>query len=246
MNRPWWFLLIASVLLATSTGLSEASTSDSNPSHNDAAPGPNVVIILTDDERVGLTDAMPVVRHRIQAVGSTFTHYMVPTTLCCPSRASLLTGKFAHGTHVWNNGLPNDPPLTGGQAGFVANGNEPETLAAVLDAAGYETALVGKYLNGFSNSSPTPVGWDEFQPFQGSPAYFNYTLDGVDYGDAPSDYSTDVIAKRAVDIIENSGIDPLFLYVVPYGPHVPYTPAPRHANAPVSSLISNRELHRDR
>ena len=139
---------------------------------------PNVVIILSDDERVGLTDAMPVVRSRVKNAGVTFTNYMVPTTLCCPSRASLLTGKFAHGTHVWNNGLVNDPPLTGGQAGFVEGGNESQTLAAVLDTAGYETAFVGKYLNGFIASSPTPPGWDSFAPFQGQMGYYDYTLGG--------------------------------------------------------------------
>jgi len=234
------FLTVAAITAASLAGVEAAP--GNQPVAEATTARPNVVIILTDDERAGLSDAMPVVRRRVQKAGLTFTNYMVPTTLCCPSRASLLTGKFSHGTGVWNNGLPNDVPLTGGQAGFVANGNENQTLAAVLDEQGYETALVGKYLNGFFTSSATPVGWDAFEAFQGPPGYFDYTLAGVHYGTAPSDYSTDVIAQRAVDIIKNSGPDPLFLYVAPYGPHSPYTPAPRHLAAPVSDLVHNRDF----
>lgn len=243
MLRRWPSVLLTSAMVtAAALGVASPSQGGSPAPGIRSADQPNVVIILTDDERVGLTDAMPVVRSRIQRAGLTFPNYMVPTTLCCPSRASLLTGKFAHGTHVWNNGLPNDPPLTGGQAGFVAGGNEPQTLAAVLDSAGYETALVGKYLNGFFESSPTPVGWDTFQPFQGHIGYYDYTLGGVAYGSEATDYSTDVIAERAVSIIENSGTEPLFLYVAPYGPHSPYTPAPRHLTAPVSDLVHDSDF----
>lgn len=235
-------LLTSAMVTAAAVGPASPGLGGSATPEVTAAGRPNVVIILSDDERLGLTDAMPVVRNRIQKPGLTFTNYMVPTTLCCPSRASLLTGKFAHGTHVWNNGLPNDPPLTGGQAGFVEAGNESQTLATVLDASGYETAFVGKYLNGFFASSPTPIGWDKFQPFLGHPGYYNYTLDGVTYGSAATDYSTDVIAQRAVDIIESSGTDPLFLYIAPYGPHAPYTPAPRHLTARVSDLVHDSDF----
>ena len=243
MFGPWSSVILISALVTAATvGAGSPVQGGSATPQITAAARPNVVIILSDDERLGLTDAMPVVRNRIQKPGLTFTNYMVPTTLCCPSRASLLTGKFAHGTHVWNNGLPNDPPLTGGQAGFVAGGNESQTLATVLDASGYETALVGKYLNGFFESSPTPAGWDTFQPFQGPIGYYDYTLDGVSYGSEATDYSTDVIAQRAVNIIENSGTDPLFLYIAPYGPHSPYTPAPRHLTAPVSDLVHGSDF----
>jgi N-acetylglucosamine-6-sulfatase len=203
---------------------------------------PNIVIILSDDERLGLTDAMPTVRRRIQQMGVTYSNYMVPTALCCPSRASLLTGKFPHGTHVWGNDLPGDPALSGGQAAFAHFGNESQTLAAVLDTAGYQTAMVGKYLNGYVETDPVPQGWDEFKAFTPKSAYYNYTLGGVAYGSAPEDYSTDVVAEHAVEFIQSSGSDPLFLYVAPYGPHSPYTPAPRHAAAEVSEYVHARDF----
>jgi N-acetylglucosamine-6-sulfatase len=137
MNGRRLRLLFAVTVITTAILSGTLAGPSSEPFAEAATARPNVVIILTDDERAGLSDAMPVVRRRVQKAGLTFTNYMVPTTLCCPSRASLLTGKFSHGTGVWNNGLPNDVPLTGGQAGFVANGNESQTLAAVLDEQGY-------------------------------------------------------------------------------------------------------------
>jgi N-acetylglucosamine-6-sulfatase len=101
---------------------------------------------------------------------------------------------------------------------------------------------VGKYLNGFTSSSPTPLGWDVFQPFQGPTEYYGYKLGGTSYGSATRDYSTDVIARRSVRVIENSGEDPLFLFVAPFGPHAPYTPARRHVRAPVSDLVHERDF----
>lgn len=203
---------------------------------------PNIVIILADDQRLGLEDAQPAVRNRIKELGVTYSNYMVPTALCCPSRASLLTGKFSHGTGVWGNDLPNDPPLSGGNAAFVANGNEPLTIAAALDAAGYRTAMIGKYLNGYYDTNGVPPGWDVFEAYSGDPAYYNYTLGGAFYGDTVRDYATDVIADHAVNVISSSGSDPLFLYVAPYAPHFPYTPAPRDEQAPVDALIHPRDF----
>jgi arylsulfatase A-like enzyme len=236
MSRLVRFVAILAIAMATvgAWPMSESSGESSLP---------NIVIILTDDQRVGLVDAMPVVTTQIKQLGTNFTHYMVPTSLCCPSRASLLTGKFSHGTGVWNNALPPDPPLSGGQGAFVANGNEPETLAAVLDPVGYRTVLIGKYLNGYKSTQPTPQGWDVFQAFSPYPGYYyDFTLDGTYYGTAPEDYSTDVIADRAVSQISQTGDEPLFLYLAPYAPHPPYTPAPRYENKDVSSLIGDRDF----
>ena len=94
-------------LLIAATGvllIAVAPSTDRSSVELAAEPAaPTIVIILTDDEPLGLTDAMPVLRRRIQNLGATFTNYMLPTSLCCPSRASLLTGMFAHDTGVWNN-----------------------------------------------------------------------------------------------------------------------------------------------
>jgi arylsulfatase A-like enzyme len=153
-----------------------------------------------------------------------------------------LTGKFAHGTGVWGNGLPNDPPLSGGHAAFVANGNESQTLAAALDPAGYRTALIGKYLNGYYDADGVPFGWDEFKAYSGKPKYYDYTLGGVQYGTGVADYSTDVIAQLSVEAINSTQSEPLFLYIAPFAPHFPFTPAPRHEDVAVGQLIHSRDF----
>src|SRR5687768_5232844 len=138
---------------------------------------PDVVVILTDDQPARTLAGMPQVRRLLVDRGTTFGNAMVPTSLCCPSRASLLTGRFAHDTGVWSNSRP-----TGGWWRFHEDGNEDRTLATALAARGYRTGLVGKYFNSFANWSPegyTPPGWDSFTAFRTthrSGAYYDYRL----------------------------------------------------------------------
>ena len=166
--------------------------------------------------------------------GRTYSRSMVPTSLCCPSRASILTGRYAHQTGVWSNSRP-----TGSWWAFHEQGNEDHTLAVALHDRGYRTALIGKYFNSFGNWAPegyTPPGWDEFTVFRTpnrSGDYYDYTLsDGTVHGSAPADYSTDVFADKAVDFVRSTPESSrLFLYLAPYAPHAPYRPAPRHLGA---------------
>ncbi len=166
--------------------------------------------------------------------GRSYSAAMVPTSLCCPSRASLLTGRYSHQTGVWSNSRP-----TGGWWAFHEQGNEDHTLAVALDEQGYRTALIGKYFNSFANWAPAgyrPPGWDEFTAFRTpnrSGDYYDYELsDGTVHGSAPADYSTDVFADRAVDFVRSTPASTrLFLYLAPYAPHAPFRPAPRHLGA---------------
>jgi N-acetylglucosamine-6-sulfatase len=193
------------------------------------ATGPNIVLVVTDDQRWDTLDVMPTVRRALVGRGVTFENGFVVNPLCCPSRASILTGLHSHSTGVYNNGGP-----FGGFRSF----RDDSTLATWLDDAGYETALIGKYLNRYGGTY-VPPGWDRWVAFSGRPrprpsAYYDYVLN-VDgelrpYGDAPAQYSTDVLAREAVSFIrEASG--PFFLYFAPSAPHGPATPAPRHADA---------------
>jgi arylsulfatase A-like enzyme len=116
---------------------------------------------------------------------------------------------------------------------------EFRTIAVALDKAGYRTAFFGKYLNDFSRYAPDryqPPGWDRFSAFKYSRgAYFNYRLtDGSWYGSAERHYSTDVLARLAKRFVRRSAADdPVFVMYAPYGPHHPFTPAPRHADVAV-------------
>jgi N-acetylglucosamine-6-sulfatase len=185
---------------------------------------------VTDDQRVGTLRWMPNVWKHIVQKGRRYPNAMVPTSLCCPSRASILTGLYAHSTTVWSN-VPGWPA-------FRDAGMEQRTVAEWLDRAGYRTGLVGKYLNAFRGSSKPP-GWSVWHSFIGTNgSYYDYQLLNTrgsltSYGSAPSDYSTDVLRRHAIGFLRSTPADrPLFLYFAPFAPHAPATPAPRDVSSP--------------
>ncbi|MDQ1603486.1 MAG: hypothetical protein QOE01_1331 [Actinomycetota bacterium] len=191
---------------------------------------PNIVLVLSDDQRADEMTHMPNVRRLLTRHGVRFTHAMVPNSLCCPSRSSILSGLYSHDSGVWTNGAK----WYGGWSAFHANGLESRSVAVALQTAGYRTGLIGKYLNGYGSYAPkgyVPPGWNTFEAFdtRRSGKYFNYWLtDGSHYGGEASDYSTDVLAKRAARFVRTTPAHtPLFLYFAPYGPHAPWLPAPR-------------------
>jgi N-acetylglucosamine-6-sulfatase len=216
-------------------GLSIMATMQPAGSPAAARSAPNFVVIVVDDLDSGSLSYMPAVNRLLVKRGATFSRFFVTTPLCCPSRASILLGQYAHNHRVLRN--------TGDDAGFTAfheSGDESDTIASELDAAGYETALIGKYLNGYPSprqeSSYVPPGWDFWVAGVGHDAYnsFNYDLNVngeiVHHGDDARDYMTDVLAAHALDFLDQSAgaNQPFFLYLTPYAPHSPSTPSPRH------------------
>jgi arylsulfatase A-like enzyme len=205
------------------------------PSAPATARQPNILFILTDDLDLREVSVMPHLRTLLAARGATFRNFFVSVSLCCPSRSTCLRGQYAHNTGVLTN--------KGTQGGFetaYALGLEQSTVATWLHDAGYRTALIGKYLNGYPNGvsvAYVPPGWDQWDsPSQGSPySEFNYTLNEngqqVAYGAAAADYGTDVYAGKAAAFITDaaSAQVPFFVYLAVYAPHLPATPAPRHA-----------------
>ena len=190
---------------------------------------PNVVLILTDDQRWDTLDVMPTVQSELVARGVTFRNAFVVNPVCCPSRASTLTGRYSHTTGVYNNGGP-----YGGWPSFARH--EPSTIATWLRRGGFQTGFFGKYLNNYGGRF-IPPGWSKWIAF--SPPnvenYYTYQLnrDGTMrwYGGNPADYSTDVLAGEATSFIRNAGAGPLFMVFAPFAPHGPPTPAPRHEGA---------------
>jgi arylsulfatase A-like enzyme len=164
--------------------------------------------------------------------GVAFDRYYVSNSLCCPSRATTLTGQYAHNTKVESNGGAN-----GGFKRAYRLKLERDTIATRLHAAGYQTGLFGKYLNGYpkpAGRSYIPPGWTDWGVPVAGDAYgeYNYTLNHngrfVPYGNVPEDYGTDVYMGMARRFIEHavSGQQPFFAYVSVYAPHEPATPAP--------------------
>lgn len=187
---------------------------------------PDVVVIVTDDQRWDTLRVMPKTRNDLAAAGVTFTNAYTATPTCCPSRAGILTGRYPMGTDIWRNTPPH--------GGFDSFG-DGSTVATWLHDAGYRTGLFGKYLNRYDKIAPTyiPPGWDRWYVHL-STAHYGYSVNDqgtvVQRGTTPSDYSTIDIASKAVSFIENTE-GPLFAYVGIKAPHYPYTPPPGHEDA---------------
>jgi arylsulfatase A-like enzyme len=251
--------LIALVALATlAAGLAIA-----NPFRAEAQAGdpPNVVLILSDDQSLSEMPGLPRTSALIGNQGVSFDRAYISYPLCCPSRATILSGQYMHNTGVRGNG----PPF-GGWKRFNDLGTEAKALPTWLDDAGYYNVQVGKYMNGYGGDPPpVPPGWDEWygkfseyeDSVKGGRIYFNYRMrqdppnggTGVPcpegdppapgqpytctYGEDPEDYQTDVLGEMAVDAIERRAPSstPFFLNVDFNAPHSPYIPAPRHDGA---------------
>lgn len=198
---------------------------------------PNIVLVLLDDLDAAAVAQMPNVGALLGEQGTSFTNYFVTTPLCCPSRASLLRGQYVH-----NHGTLHHGPGSGFTA-FYEQGREESTVATWLQGGGYRTALYGKYLNGYPEGADplyVPPGWDEWgsgtkakEPYGGFDYELNENGTIVSYGARPEEYVTDVLAAKATGFVEGSVAEgrPFFLHLAPYAPHLPATPAPRHAEA---------------
>jgi len=205
-----------------------------------SAKAPNIVFILADDLDSATAAKMDQVKALITKQGTSFRHHYVNVSLCCPSRVSTLRGQFAHNTTIVTNGPPE-----GGFEGTHAKGLESSTIATWLQDAGYRTVMFGKYLNGYPDTAPSatyiPPGWNEWYVANDGAPYsgFNYKLNEngltVSYGNAEADYLTDVLSNKVTDFIRRTVRQhpnrPFFAYVAPFAPHLPATPAPRHADA---------------
>lgn len=213
--RAWTAALVGVVLVMSGTMSAQA------------AERPNIVLVLSDDQRA---DTLPEMRHVNADLGEhgvTFSHAHVTTPLCCPSRSSILTGNYAHTTNVWGN----KPPL-GGFSMF----DDGHTIATELQAAGYRTGLFGKYLNGYGEEGDplyVPPGWDDWHVILSEGKFYNnYALNengtAVAYGEEPRDYLTDVLFRKTSRFIEDTE-RPFFAMVTPVAPHADAVPEPEYA-----------------
>jgi len=240
-NRKIWMsgLMIASLVLLA--WLSYAAINSTGWFR----PKPNIIIILTDDLDLTLMPYLENTNRLIGEAGATFTNYFVTTPLCCPSRASMLRGQYAHNTNI----LENSP----GFVNFYRNTREAETIAVWLNKGGYETSLTGKYLNGYpvnAGKKYVPPGWTDWHVFMYEgyerTFYYGYKMNEngevVQYSDAPEDYSTDVIKRQALNFMNQSMDEnsPFFILVSVIAPHGPSTPANRHTQI-YNDLISPKK-----
>src|SRR5918997_658283 len=203
---------------------------------NAGAPDhPNIIMILTDDLDAASISHMPNLRSQLIERGTTFENAFVTDALCCPSRATILRGQYAHNHEITGN----EPPH-GGFEKFRALGRQSSTIATWLESTGYRTILVGKYMNGYEGTH-VPPGWDEWYAVSGNFMSTKLNENGriVEY-DPAQEYLTDVLAERAVSYVRRPGGGapsffvphrPFFMWLGTPAPHQPAEPAPRHADA---------------
>jgi len=215
-------------------------------------PRPNILLVLTDDQTLDtlptVPAAMPWLQSQIEDPNGHwvwFPNAVDSTPLCCPSRATILTGEYDTRTHVRDN-------FTGSSL------DDANTLPVWLHQAGYTTALVGKYLNNYpwGRVPFVPPGWDRWFAKENpneSTSYYNYDVvdDGYvrHYGATPSAYATDVLSGAANAFLKGAPTDrPWFLYFAPNAPHTPWIPAERYrgasagASPPMPSLAQMNDV----
>ncbi len=225
---------LAVALASTAAACTTDSSASTRPSDIAGTAGskPNIVLVLTDDLSMNLLPYLPHVQDMTKS-GTTFANYTVTDSLCCPSRSSLFTGMLPHDTGVFTNG-----GADGGYAVFHGRGDDKSTYATSLQQAGYRTAMMGKYLNGYDpKADGVPPGWNEWDVAGNGYGEFNYDLNEngtvKHYGEATQDYLVDVMAGKAAQFITSSAgaHTPFAIELATFAPHAPYTPAPRDANA---------------
>jgi arylsulfatase A-like enzyme len=181
---------------------------------------PNVLVILSDDQRADTMGMMPRTLRWFQRQGTTFPNGYVTTPLCCPSRASIMTGQYVHNHDVANNSEATELDQT-------------ETLQRYLFDAGYTTGISGKFLNDW------PIGLDpsyfhRWAIFNGGYRGRKFNVNGK--VKKRKGYSTDLIRDFALTFLEQferKDGRPWMLFVNPFAPHDPFTPAARHVKAKV-------------
>jgi len=209
------------VISITACGGNVAAPTSAPPS---SPARPNFVVIVADDMAYGLigpSRRVPFVRlpnlDGLAARGVQFDNAFVTTSLCSPSRATLLSGLYAH-TH-----------------GVIGNettdlGPEIDTYPRILQRTGYDTAFIGKWHMDSRNDMPRP-GFDRWVSFRGQGVYQDPRLNVDGKPVVRSGYITDLLTEYAVDWLNHRTAKPFLLILSHKAPHEPFTPAPRHAGA---------------
>jgi arylsulfatase A-like enzyme len=214
---------IALTLAAAALALGASAAHAGAPYHT----RPNVVVLETDDQTAASMWAMPNVQRLLQDEGVTFENSFASYALCCPSRATFLTGQYAHNHGVFDNVAP--------YGGYYAL-DSSRTLPVWLQAAGYRTIHIGKYLNryGTKDAREVPPGWTDWHGLVDPTTYRYYGFTMNENGRlrtfprTPANYQTDVIARKAVNLIGHAsrGRRPFFLWTAFLAPHFSFDALP--------------------
>jgi arylsulfatase A-like enzyme len=187
---------------------------------------PNILLIMTDDQRPEESlSVMRKTRRWLERSGVRYVNAYVTTPLCCPSRGTILTGRYAHNHGVRDNQKPHAL-------------DQDETLQRYLRQAGYRTALVGKYLNGWEPTRNPPHfdRWSLFSPLEFAHGYRNNPFNVNGQIQNVNTYSTDFLTKRTRSVLrwfETDDASPWMMLVWPFAPHGPFVVEKDYARAKV-------------
>jgi arylsulfatase A-like enzyme len=218
----WTHILLAATLAVAVVIAASADTVVTPRALAAQLPPPAIVVFLTDDQRPDTLEYMPVLQRELVSRGIVFNRAYATTPHCCPSRASILTGLYAH-----HHGVIRNQGSRGGWRAF----DDRSTIATWLQAAGMRTVLAGKYLNLYQ-SPRIPPGWaDWFALWDTGQKYHDYTVnqngDVEYYPDREALYSTRVLRDHALEALRSASGDAIFIYLSFDGPHVPAEPTRR-------------------
>lgn len=220
----WFLAALTTILVAFGCGKENRSVHEETGSEDDR---PNIVFVLADDFEPTLLTAMPETRAGIRDRGVRLENAVISTPMCCPSRATMLTGKYPHNHGVWYT-----RGIRSGWPAFHARGLDEQTVATWMHDTGYRTFFAGKYLNGYDDTRYVPSGWDSWYGYLGEYPGETYSLNengeivGYDRGEV---HDTDLIARKAESFIRDTE-EPFFALVAPNATHSPYYAAGRHAD----------------
>ena len=240
--------MVRTFVASLALGLFPAACAVSQPATETTAPGstqPNIIFVLVDDQRYDafgeLTPGLKTpVLDQLLRDGVHFENAFVTTSLCSPSRASIMLSQTMRSHGVVDNNSPTPTDF--------------EPFAVHLDEAGYDTAFIGKWHMGNDDASPKP-GFDHWVSFEGQgnygpvDAFGRPSLLNVNGADVPqAGYITDVLTDYAVDWLGQTRDAPFFLFISHKAVHLPFTPAERHTDQyqnleierPISDNLENR------
>ncbi|MDQ3956289.1 MAG: sulfatase [Actinomycetota bacterium] len=186
---------------------------------------PNVLLIVTDDQRIGTLDVMPTLRRKMMRVGVNFKNAFATTPWCCPSRASIFTGQYSHNHGVHRADWRRMP--------------HRESFQRYLDRSGYRTAIYGKFLNGWPGELPPPY-WDNYSIFvDDGYRYYDAVFSDNGTRETVDTNSTTYVADKGTTFIDQAEADdgrPWLLYLAPFAPHCPCVSEEKYAESELPAM----------